>query len=410
MTRTTKVPQWVFAAGERGKNRVRVYTDVRTGRLFIEFRDNGRRVAQALGHRDKEQAKAQAEELAARLRRPDLTDRHRITLAELFDNYLREVTPTKSKGRQKHDHRATRWILDVVGPQRPAADLTHRDAARYVAERRRQGDLRRGEGAPNTKAADWSQRRRVIPGSRKVIGRALGTRGIAENVSLWQAVLNWGVNAGWLDRNPLRGFRVKQEESPKRPSLSTEEYGQLLAVADEIGVDVGAAPPSPFRAALVLAHETGHRISAIRLLRWSDIDFDRERVLWRAVNDKMGMTHETPLTPAALSILRDVRRTRPGIGDGWVFPSHRRSDLPLTREVLYHWWLDAEARAGLPRVEGRAWHSLRRKFATELKHAPLKDLCALGGWKSHHTVLTCYQQPDADTMREALARRSRANG
>ncbi len=48
------------------------------------------------------------------------------------------------------------------------------------------------------------------------------------------------------------------------------------------------------------------------------------------------------------------------------------------------------------------WHSLRRKFATELKHTPLKDLCYLGGWKEPQTVLKCYQRPDESTMREAL--------
>ena len=51
------------------------------------------------------------------------------------------------------------------------------------------------------------------------------------------------------------------------------------------------------------------------------------------------------------------------------------------------------------------WHSLRRKFATELKEKPLKDLCALGGWKNPHTILLCYQREDEETMREALATR-----
>ena len=51
------------------------------------------------------------------------------------------------------------------------------------------------------------------------------------------------------------------------------------------------------------------------------------------------------------------------------------------------------------------WHSLRRKFATELKDTPLKDLCALDGWKDHNTVLKCYQHADEATMREALAKR-----
>jgi hypothetical protein len=48
------------------------------------------------------------------------------------------------------------------------------------------------------------------------------------------------------------------------------------------------------------------------------------------------------------------------------------------------------------------WHGLRRKFATELKHTPLNDLCHLGGWKEPQTVLKCYQQADEATMRQAL--------
>ena len=43
--------------------------------------------------------------------------------------------------------------------------------------------------------------------------------------------------------------------------------------------------------------------------------------------------------------------------------------------------------------------------STELKTAPLKDLCALGGWKAPATVLTCYIQPDEATMRDPLAQR-----
>jgi len=41
----------------------------------------------------------------------------------------------------------------------------------------------------------------------------------------------------------------------------------------------------------------------------------------------------------------------------------------------------------------------------ELKGASLKDLCALGGWKDHNTILKCYQQPDPAAMRLALENR-----
>jgi len=31
-------------------------------------------------------------------------------------------------------------------------------------------------------------------------------------------------------------------------------------------------------------------------------------------------------------------------------------------------------------------------------HPSLKDVAAAGGWKDTETLLTCYQQPDADTL------------
>jgi integrase len=62
--------------------------------------------------------------------------------------------------------------------------------------------------------------------------------------------------------------------------------------------------------------------------------------------------------------------------------------------------------AKLPVERGRGWHSLRRKFATELKNAPLRDLQALGGWKDPMTIVKCYQKPDDVTMAEALKNRT----
>ena len=41
-------------------------------------------------------------------------------------------------------------------------------------------------------------------------------------------------------------------------------------------------------------------------------------------------------------------------------------------------------------------------------HLPLKILCELGGWKSHETVVECYQHPDEQQLRDALKTRKRA--
>jgi hypothetical protein len=69
---------------------------------------------------------------------------------------------------------------------------------------------------------------------------------------------------------------------------------------------------------------------------------------------------------------------------------------------MTNWWKHAEALADLGHIPGLGWHGLRRKFGTELKNAPTRDLRELGGWKSFLTPLQHYQQSDEESMREAL--------
>jgi hypothetical protein len=64
----------------------------------------------------------------------------------------------------------------------------------------------------------------------------------------------------------------------------------------------------------------------------------------------------------------------------------------MSHHLARDWWQRVEAAAEIARIPGRGWHSLRRKFATEMKATSLKDLCALGGWNDHNTILKCYQQ------------------
>jgi len=80
----------------------------------------------------------------------------------------------------------------------------------------------------------------------------------------------------------------------------------------------------------------------------------------------------------------------------------------VSRYRIRDWWKRAEKKAGLERRRGRGWHSLRRKFASDLMHKPLNVLCDLGGWKTHQTVVECYQHTDEAQLREALEDRRRA--
>lgn len=384
-----KVARWSYSVGERGRNRVRAFAHAETGRLFVEFYEPTRLASRprvkrvALGHTDRERAKATAEELAAKLR-SGASEPHTgpITLATLFDIYEREVTPTKGEQKQKHDRACTRLFLAAFG-DRPARSLSRREWDRFINDRR-SGVLR-------------------PTGTRK--RRTVRDRVIAYDLRFLLAVLNWatmssdGHGSALLERNPLKGLPLPREDSPRRPVMDDATYRTLLDVADEVD--------PLFRLALVLAHETGHRIGAVRLLRWSDVDLTRRVVKWRGENDKIGYEHSTPLTTAAAEALGAARAARSAIADAWVFADELGA--VVGRHQFNDWWQQATTRAELPVVVGRGWHSLRRAFATDLKATPLKDLCQLGGWKSAATVLTCYQQADEATMRTALeSRRTRS--
>ncbi len=159
--------------------------------------------------------------------------------------------------------------------------------------------------------------------------------------------------------------------------LTEEEYQTLLRVSGKLDWR--------FRVAPVLAHETGHRIGAIRKLRWSDIDLDGRTVLWRAEHEKTGREHTTPVAVEALSVLEEASAMRTGAGDAPVLPTRRNPFECVSQSLTNQWWGRAERLAGLEPKSRRGWHSLRRKFASDLMDLPLKVLCELGGWRDTKT-------------------------
>jgi len=377
----TASSRWSYSAGVRGANRVRAY-EARSGALFVEFweRDDAtgelcRRRA-ALRHRDRTRAVAQADAMAARFAAGSMLGTGEITLGSLFDIYVAEVTPRKGVGKQGHDRRAAAMFLALWGRDRPARSLNRRDWDEFI-ELRRAG--------------------RIGPA-----GRPVRDRQVEYDLCWLRAVFHWATQAGadgqpLLDRNPLKGYRIPRERSPARPAVTEGQYQALLKAARQLGWRV--------RLALVLANEAGHRLSAIRHLRWSDVDLERSRIRWRAEHDKIGFEHVTPMSPALQAELVAAQRQAAAIGEAWVLPGIRDPDVPCAKGTLDKAFQRAAALAEVDLPPRTRWHGLRRKFATELKHLPLKDLCYLGGWKDPKTLLTCYQQPDEDIMRQALAAR-----
>ena len=382
MMARTKRDRRSYSAGEWGRNRVRVFPDPRTGLMQIEWREDGRRLSRSLKHRDWSRAKKQADELAAGFNGPKPGDNQEaepepLTLKTLFDIYAEEVTPAKAGRSRRYDRAAMKMFLGFLGRNRKPETLSQRDWDRFIHARRA------GKAGPT--------------------GRPVSARTVERDLKFLLTVLNWAAKSRdeegrlLLESNPLRGLKAPKEKNPTRVLLTQAEYEALLKVSPRVDWR--------FRVALVIAHETGHRIGAIRQLRWSDIDMQDKIIRWRAENEKTGYEHRTPITPDALTVLEEARILSPKAGNSPVLPAPKDPSRCLDRSRVRVWWDKAQKLAGLEPKRGRGWHSLRRKFASDLMNQPLKVLCELGGWKTPHTILQCYQQADEDQLRQALADR-----
>ncbi len=89
--------------------------------------------------------------------------------------------------------------------------------------------------------------------------------------------------------------------------------------------------------------------------------------------------------------------------EGLLFPTHSHPSRPLSRDAFAHWLGEAEAKAGLTKLDGSLWHAYRRAWATARKGLSVKDVAHAGGWSDTSTLISCYQQADDETLLEVMS-------
>ena len=216
-------------------------------------------------------------------------------------------------------------FLDLLGRDRRPETLSQRDWDRFIRERRAG---------------------RIGPSRKPVSNRT-----IELDLKFLLAVLNWATKSRdeegrlLLDLEPAEGLEAAKEKNPARVVLSEEEYQAMLGVSRQVDWR--------FNVALVLAHETGHRIGAIRNLRWADIDFEGREVRWRAEHEKTGYEHVTPMTDEAVAVLEEAREATPGWGEADL-PAPKDPSVSISRGRTGAWWRKAERLRDWSRSPGGA--------------------------------------------------------
>src|SRR2546426_11163922 len=370
---------WTKSLGERG-HRIRLYEKYPGGPITRSVYIDGKEVRKSLAHRDKEKATRQGYELLnALLTNENALDEQSLTLGLLADLYLESPAHLSKKARTQRDEgRMLRQVVEFFGKARRVETISESDVKRYTMARR-QGDV-----APPGAAHGRPVRDRTIEAELEMLLRALR----------WAARERKTNGERLLKENPLVGVRLPSEKNPNRPVMSHDVYLRLLDFADRVH--------ALLKLALVVAEGTGRRLSAWRNLFWDDVDFDAGTIRWRAANDKKGYEQVVPMSNAVKRVLTAARRAQQTIGNTPVFPAPKNPAQPGGRHVLDGWPRKAYRLARLTPPPAGMWHSLRRKWATERKGYPVKDVAFAGGWRSERTVLSSYQQADAETVRQVV--------
>ncbi len=372
--------RWSSTVGIHRGTRVRVYERTPGGTLYCAVWVAGRGVSRrSLGHTDRKRALREAAELATLRARGEVEEkRSPLTLDALLARYLARATHARDGSLKTERYRRdcakrARYLVQWFGAQCEAAKLTPDRMQAYVRARR---------------AGEMS-------------GRPVRTRSVQSDLVFLKSALHWATGVfeeglPLLERNPLAGFSPPRERDPKRPLIDGASVKALLDVAEIV------RPQLPLL--IVLMDTTGRRLSSVLGLCWDDFDFAKGRIHWRAELDKTRRASETPIPKAALGPLLALRRARAAIGASLVFPHPKRSmaGQAVTRHLASYWLTRAFALAGVRKPDGSLWHAFRRRWATMRKHLPLKDVAAAGGWHDLTTLLTCYQQPDEETLRAVV--------
>ena len=369
--------RWSRSVGAPHSARVRVYERKPGGALYVAVWVPRRGVSRrTLGHTDRKRALQQAGELALLRAAGEVDERKPVTLGALCERYLREMSHArdgslKTEGYRRDCARRAKHLLRFFGPNTEVRLLTPDRMQGYVQARR----------------------------AGEVSGRAVRTRSVQCDLVFLKTLLRWASGLfedgqPLLERNPLTTYSPPRERDPRRPMIDGATIAKLMAVADRVHPQLSLL--------IVLMETTGRRLRSVLGLRWDDFDFEHETIHWRPELDKRRRSWLVPMPSRAADALLTFRAESPQIGSALVFPAPRRIGEPVSVSVAEHWLLRAYALAGLTKLRGGLWHPFRRKWATERKPYPLRDVAAAGGWSDVQTLLICYQQPDAETLKAVI--------
>jgi len=180
---------------------------------------------------------------------------------------------------------------------------------------------------------------------------------------LEHAMREWEI----IEQNPVRSLKKLKEPRGRVRFLSDIERANLLEAC--------RASANPFlHIIVVLALSTGARKNEILSLKWQDVDFNRQRLIFHET--KNGDRRSAPLKGHALSLMLEHTKNRRNDTD-YVFPAKEKNQAIDIRTA----WVNAVENAKI--IDFR-FHDLRHSCASYLamNNASLTEIAEVLGHKT----------------------------
>jgi integrase len=258
----------------------------RNTRWYANYQHDEKQYRKSLGTHSKKQARANAIRIEADLASGRLTHESRApALQRVIDEYRAYLnTERRAKGTLAKYERAFGAFLAL------AARLKVKN---ILGINRRFVDAFRGE--------------RVANGAEPMT--------VHTDTVILRQIVNFALARDLINRDPLRGFKLKKPKASSQPCWTIEEVERILAAASE-----------PQRSAFAVLADTGMRVGELKHLTWADVDFSnrvlhvREKPGWKP---KTGDVRVIPMTPRVQAILKRLPRHRE-----WVFTANASQRYP----------------------------------------------------------------------------------
>lgn len=219
-----------------------------------------------------------------------------------------------------------------------------------------------------------------------------------------RAALNIAQEWGYLPSVPKFSKKWKREPRKLKRFVTPEHFDLIYAAADAATRPQlpNVSPPQWWRTFLAFAYLTGWRVSEIRSLRWSDVDFTHGTAITRHADNKADRDEAVGLDPVILEHLQTIRT----FGE-FVFP------WPQDRRSMWSEFGVIQAAAGIhlechedhkhsESCHFYGFHDIRRAFATEnaasLPAVHLQRLMRHKAWTTTQGYITL-----AETVRPSAA-------